>query len=206
MFMRGGGTAHLRQTELLVKGEALRNKFGFGMEDIVLISVGELNRNKNHEVIVKAMGTLKEKRLKYVICGQGELKEHLEKLIMKYKLENQVKLLGYREDIPVVLKMSDIFVFPSCREGLGMAVLEAMASGLPCIVGDNRGTRELITEDKYVLTVGGGKNSIGFARAIQKMAEDVPAGKGYGTDVRKKAACFSDKAAGSEMRKIYSNI
>ena len=67
----------------------------------------------------------------YDICGEGTLKEELTQLIKQYGLENQVRLLGYRDDVHRLLAESDIFVFPSFREGLPVSVMEAMATGLP---------------------------------------------------------------------------
>ena len=114
-----------------------RAELGIPQDAFVLISVGELNKNKNHEVVIKAVGSMyimkEAQNIHYIIAGQGPLDKYLLNLAQRYGLENRVHLLGFRADVIELLKSSDCFVFPSCREGLGLAALEAMASGLPLI-------------------------------------------------------------------------
>ena len=111
-----------------------------------LLSIGELNSNKNHIAIIRALGYLKNNNIIYMICGDGTEKEKLKLEIEKKHLEKNVFLLGYRENIEEILVNADVFVFPSRREGLSVALQEAMAAGLPAIVSDIRGNRELIDE------------------------------------------------------------
>lgn len=139
--IRSGGYSHLNE---LIKRHNKRVELGFADEDFILISVGELNSNKNHEVIIRALREVENIAVKYIICGQGELKEYLEKLIEEKQLEGRVKLLGYRTDVAELLHMADVFVFPSKREGLSVALMEAMASELPVICSEIRGNIDLI--------------------------------------------------------------
>ena len=117
------------------------------MEDMVLLSVGELNDNKNHITPIRALAKLNNKNIKYLIAGKGPLKNYLKEEIKKLGLENQVKLLGYRNDIYELDKVSDIFVFPSKREGLSVALMEALACGLPVVCSNIRGNRDFISEE-----------------------------------------------------------
>lgn len=111
-----------------------------------MISVGELNANKNHMAVIKALAQLKNPHIKYLMCGQGELEGYLRNMIKHYGLDRQAMLLGYRTDIEELLKMSDLFVFPSRREGLSVSLMEAMASGLPVVCGNIRGNRDLVED------------------------------------------------------------
>lgn len=113
----------------------------------VLLSVGELNKNKNHIVVLNALSKLKDKRFIYLICGRGVLKEYLEEKIKEFGLENKVMLLGYRNDITEILKIADLFIFPSKREGLPVSLIEAMAADLPAIASNVRGNRDLISKE-----------------------------------------------------------
>ena len=131
---------------------------GLTLDNKVLLSVGELNKNKNHEVIIKALSKLNNPNIHYLICGQGNLKGYLEKLIKKLNLENNVKLLGFRKDIYEIYKISDIFVFPSKREGLSVALMEALVCELPVICSDIRGNRDLVRENKNGMLVKNKKN------------------------------------------------
>lgn len=115
---------------------------------IIMLSVGELNKNKNHRIIIDALHRINDSRLEYWICGKGPLENELKKLVIKYDMEKNVKFWGYCTDIDKFLQKADVFVFPSLREGLSVALQEAMAAGLPAIVSDIRGNRELIDEAK----------------------------------------------------------
>ena len=113
----------------------------------IFLSIGELNKNKNHIVVLNALSKLQDKRFVYLICGRGVLKEHLEEKMKELGLNNNVKLLGYRNDITEILKIADLFIFPSKREGLPVSLIEAMAAGLPAIASNVRGNRDLISEE-----------------------------------------------------------
>lgn len=121
-----------------------RGELGIREEEVVLLSVGELSKRKNHKIVIKALGDLGNKKIKYVICGQGPLKEKLEQLAEKIGVKDQLLLLGFRTDVIEICKISDLFVFPSLQEGLPVALMEAMACGLPCIVSNIRGNSDLI--------------------------------------------------------------
>ncbi len=125
-----------------------RKEMQISESDVILLSVGELNENKNHSVIIDAIARLNDKNVKYFIVGKGHLKEELEKKIANNKLENQVFLLGFRTDVAEIYKACDIFVFPSYREGLSVSIMEAMASNLPCVVSRIRGNTDLIDSEK----------------------------------------------------------
>lgn len=125
-----------------------REELGLGEEDFMLLSVGELNRNKNHSVVIQALAELKNKNVHYCIAGKGELREELLELAKKLGVRKQVHLLGFRNDVSELLQAADIFVLPSLREGLNVSLMEAMASGLPCIASDIRGNRDLIVDNK----------------------------------------------------------
>ena len=113
----------------------------------VLLSVGELNKNKNHGIVLQALSNLTDKKFIYLICGRGCLQTELEKKVKEYKLSNKVKLLGYRKDVIEILKISDFFIFTSKREGLPVSILEAMACDLPVIASNVRGNRDLIDKE-----------------------------------------------------------
>ena len=111
-------------------------------QPIRIISIGELNKNKNHILSIKAISQLEN--IEYLICGEGKLRPKLQKLINRLKSSDKIVLLGHRSDVKELLSSSDIFVFPSKREGLSIALMEAMSIGLPCLVSNIRGNRDLI--------------------------------------------------------------
>ena len=148
-----------------------RKEIGIPLESLFLLSVGELNVNKNHEVVIKALAKLKNPNIHYAIAGTGELTNHLLKVVQDLGLNNQVHLLGYRNDIKELYSTADICVFPSVREGLGLAALEGMACGLPLICSDNKGTREYAIDGENALVCR--YNSVDdFVTAIYTLSND----------------------------------
>lgn len=125
-----------------------RREIGIKENEFMILSVGELNRNKNHKVIIKALAKLQNNQIKYVLCGQGPLENDLKKLTRELKIEAQVKFLGFRNDIVELCKVADLFAFPSYREGLSLSLMEAMASGLPVVCSNIRGNSDLIENQK----------------------------------------------------------
>lgn len=137
----------------------------------LITSVGELNENKNHEVIIKALAKLNNLNIYYIICGEGPLKDYLNRLIKKLKLDKNVNLIGYRTDVIEILKVSDLFAFPSKREGLGMSALEAMAVGLPIITSNIHGMKDYSKNGVTGFTYNP-NDVLGFAKGINKLYED----------------------------------
>ncbi len=115
---------------------------------IILLSIGELNDNKNHETVIKAISGM---NIYYLIAGIGDKKQQLEDISKEVGMVDRVKLLGFRRDIPELLAISDIFVFPSFREGLSVSLMETMASGKPAAVSRIRGNIDLIDDQGGVL-------------------------------------------------------
>ena len=127
-----------------VTREEKRRELGVTDEDILVLSVGELQTRKNHEAIIRAIARLNNSHVKYMICGRGVLLEHLQKLAEDLGIRNQVSFLGYRMDIPEIMRAADIYAHPSKREGLGLACLEAMASGLPLVTSNIQGIPDYV--------------------------------------------------------------
>lgn len=133
----------------LIDREEKRKSLGLKDTDIMFLSVGELNKNKNHQMVIYALSKLKKKNIHYVIVGQGILFEELKVLAQELKIAEQVHLLGYRDDVKEIYQAADIFVFPSKREGLSVALMEAIACRVPIICTEVRGNTDLIKNSQY---------------------------------------------------------
>lgn len=121
-------------------------------EEVIMVSIGELSKRKNHEVIIKAIAQMEGIRpIKYFIVGKGELDEYLQNLINSYHLQDSIKLMGFCDNIPEILCKAHIFAFPSLQEGLPVALMEAMASGLPCVASRIRGNVDLLDNNGGIL-------------------------------------------------------
>lgn len=128
----------------------LREALGYEPDDKIILCIGELLKNKNQQMIIRAMAEVVKKfsDVKLLIAGNGPLKSDLEKLINSLKLEKNIFMLGYRTDIEVFQHISDLLVSCSIREGLGLNAVEAMMCGDPVVLSDNRGHRELTDDGK----------------------------------------------------------
>lgn len=124
------------------KKEEIRGEWGVSESDFILLSVGELNYNKNNIAVLKAMKQLNNPNIKYLIAGNGPLRESLELKAKEYGLQQQVKFLGYTRDLAEYLHGADAFCFMSYREGLGLAAIEAMHCGLPIITSNKHGIND----------------------------------------------------------------
>ena len=129
-----------------------RQELGFKEDDFLLLSVGELIERKNHRVVLEAIARLRDEaiyvHLHYLICGIGTLEEELKKLAADLEIADHVHFLGYRHDISDICNASDVFIFMSHQEGLPVALMEAMACGLPAICSKIRGNTDLIEDGK----------------------------------------------------------
>lgn len=130
---------------------AKRQEIGVPEDAILLLSVGELNENKNHQIIVKALARLNNPNVHYAIAGIGDKEAELLRLADELGVSEQLHLLGYRNDIPELNFSADVFCFPSVREGLSVSLMEAMACGLPVVCSRIRGNTELIDENGGIL-------------------------------------------------------
>lgn len=129
---------------------SLRKLWKIDINATIYISVGELNKNKNHEVAIRALAKINNKDFYYVVCGEGNKKEYLIDLAEELGVRDRVRFLGYQSNIAEILLACDCFLFTSFREGLPGSLMEAMASGLPCIASKIRGCVDLLEESKYL--------------------------------------------------------
>jgi len=182
-----------------------RQELGVPADAFLLASVGELNANKNHEVIIRAMAQLQNDALHYVIAGIGPLEQHLTDLSRDLGLSDHVHLLGYRNDVPEIYKAADVCCFPSIREGLPVAVMEAMAVGLPIIAGNNRGTRDLLQHEKSGFLCKYNDLSA-FSRSIEALFGNASLKNIMGKHAQNDVSKYSVSDANRYMQTIYQDL
>jgi glycosyltransferase involved in cell wall biosynthesis len=142
---------------------AKRQEIGVPEDALLLFSVGELNENKNHQVVLKAMAKLENQKVHYAIAGVGEKQQDLLSLADELGVAHRLHLLGYRKDIAQLNGAADIFCFPSFREGLSVSLMEAMACGLPVVCSSIRGNVDLIDQKGGALFVPSDENDYACA-------------------------------------------
>lgn len=144
-----------------------RKQLGVQKDEYLIISVGELSKRKNHETVLRAIATLKNPKIKYVIAGIGKEKNQLVELIKELGLQKQVQLLGYLEDLDGLYYAADLNVFVSKREGLGLGGLDGVVRGVYIIGNANTGMKDYILNKDIGLLVKSSTDSNELAKKIQ---------------------------------------
>lgn len=205
VYIPGVGVDTKIFAEAVIDRVAKRQEIGVPNDAVMLFSVGELGARKNHETPIRALAKTINKNIFYVICGVGELKDYLINLATNLGVADRVVLLGFRKDIAELCKSSDIYVFPSRREGLGIAGLEGMASGLPLISSYINGIRDYTKngETGYCLEPF---DVEGFAVAMDKLAEDSGLRGTIGENNLKVVKNFDINIVNGLMDRIYKSF
>lgn len=128
----------------------LREEYSYSPDDFILIYVAELSYRKNQELLIKAVSKLTDQipNIKLLLVGLGDFHDKYSELIKNLAIEDKVELLGYRNDVPSLMQLADLAVSASRQEGLPVNVMEAMATGLPLVVSNCRGNRDLVVDGK----------------------------------------------------------
>jgi len=139
---------------------------------VVFSCVGRLEPQKNPLLLLQAIAEVKDPRAHLVLSGDGSLRERLEAYTQAHNLRDRVHFIGKQNDVPSVLAGSDIFVLASNWEGNPLAVMEAMAAGLPVIATGVGGVPELVQSGDQGLLVPAGDRT-GFAAAMTALLYEV---------------------------------
>lgn len=168
----GIDTSRFIRNTYLGERERVRKELGISNETLVIITVGRLTKEKGYYELLKALSSLKNKKWVVVCAGADDGYEiDLRNKVSQYGLNDRVCFLGNRDDIPELLSASDIFVLASHREGVPRSVIEAQAMGLPAIVTDIRGCREIVVDGETGIIVKLGCPD-SLATAIDKLIDD----------------------------------
>lgn len=179
-----------------------RQALGLKDNDFVVLSVGELNDNKNHATVIKAIAQMDVPRAQYLICGNGPRRQQLEDLALELNVDDRVHFLGYRRDIPNMLAVADVFCLPSFREGLPLSLMEAMVAGKPVVCSCIRGSVDLVDEGQGGVVVEPADVS-GYAKAFDLLAEDSDLRRSMGQHNRDRVRGFSTEAISAALSEIY---
>ena len=145
-FIDGVGINAKAIHETQIDRDAIYEMLGIPKDHLIMVSVGEVNHNKNHKVAIEALSLCSTKNIHYIIAGVGNCIDEYTIFSRICNVEDRVHFLGFRKDVYKILKASDMFIFPSYREGLSVALTEAMACGLPAVASRIRGNIDLIDD------------------------------------------------------------
>lgn len=186
--------------------ENLKQELKIDDKSVVCTYVAELNKNKNQQLLIKAIKRLKDdnNNVTLLLVGKGRYEPKLLKLIKKMKLEENVKLLGYRSDIVKILSITDIYLASSLREGLPVNVMEAMYMGLPIIAVDNRGHRELVqhNENGFIVEQNSAMEN-NMSNYLNLLVNDKHLREKFGNDSKGKVREYTLNNVINSMNKIY---
>ena len=192
-----------RKSEITTRNR-VRKELHLPSDAFLLASVGELNSNKNHSAVIKAIKECNDAQIHYLIAGQGGMLQELQNLSDSLNIKNNIHLVGYRTDIADIYLSADVCVFPSIREGLGLAGIEGMASGLPLIVSDNRGTRDFADNEGSIVCAYDDIKE--FAKAILRLKNNPVICQTMGAYNREISVKFDTAVVKCIMEKVYYGI
>ncbi len=207
-YVPGVGIKTEKFRELTIDRDAKRQSLGYGEKDFLLLTVAEMTANKNHITILKALSLLKDKEefsnMHYLICGRGEMWASLEASARELGIADHVNFLGYRTDAPELYQVSDLFLFVTLREGLSVALMEAMSSGMPIICAKIRGNTDLV--DDNVSGVFSDNSPEAVAEHILQLYRDCEKRKALGQAASEKALLFDEKNVLEQVKAIYLSV
>ncbi|MBR2354230.1 MAG: glycosyltransferase family 4 protein [Clostridia bacterium] len=171
-FVHGVGIDLSDYAGMADKRAEKRAELSLADDQIMLVSMGDLVLRKNYATAIEAIAKAKNPCLQYFICGKGPELDNLKAQAESLGVAKQIHFLGFRTDIKELLSAADMFLFTSKQEGLPRSMMEAMASGLPCVASKIRGNTDLIEDGVggYLCT---STDSDGFAAAITKVADNI---------------------------------
>lgn len=174
----------------------LRAAIGSDADRVVILMIGRLVAEKGHPELIEAMRSVDADLW---IVGErlgsdhaGEIDRAIDAALSDSDLRGRVHFLGYRDDVPDLLRAADIFTLPSHREGMPRSVIEAMMTGLPVVGTDIRGTREEVVPEETGLLVPVG-DSAALAAALRRLADDAALRRRLGEAGRARALAFYDE-------------
>lgn len=181
--------------------QVIRDSLSIKDDVLVFGTVGRLEEQKNHEFLIRVYSVyLRESTYsRLIIIGNGKKKKGLQELVKNLHLDENVIFLEGISDVSDYLMAMDVFVFPSLYEGLGIALIEAQASGLPCLISDSIPEEAVITKRIQRLPLQTGAWVYGLKNAVREQARD-----GYYKQVR--AAGYDIETVAKDVSCFYSEI
>jgi len=193
---------NLSTLKSLAPKNVLRETLGLAKDAFYFCFAGSLVYDKGVEFLIRAFLGISGHRNKLLVLGDGSERSCFERLAGS---DNRISFLGYRRNAAEYIKASDAFVFPSLYEGLGGAVIEAMAVGTPVIAFDTDGSRDLIVNDKNGLLVPV-KDAGKLKEALEKIAAGLDLRVRLAEDGRRRSNFFTVERMASEHMALYKRL
>ncbi len=184
-----------------------RSLLGIPQGETVIGTVGRLTAVKGQEILIRAAGQLIRpgKRIFLVLLGDGELRRDLEQLTVSLGIEGQVRFLGWRPDVARVLAACDLFCLPSHNEGMGKALVEAMAMGKPIVASDIGGIRNIVRTGENGLLIPV-RDVAAWTEAIIRLCHDPEMCRRMGEEGRRIAPRYSSEEMIKMVDWLYGKL
>ena len=182
----------------------LKKELLFSDDDFILLYIAEFIERKNHKFIIESIPPLinKYKNIKVLFAGGGILKDKMEKLAENRNIKNNVDFLGFRKDIGKYISITDIGISSSKQEGLGLGIAEIMYNGIPVVVSQDRGHRELVVNSKNGF-VFEQENNASFLEYVEKLYLNEELRNEMGSSAKKSIEKFLIDNSLKQMTTIY---
>jgi L-malate glycosyltransferase len=186
---------------------AARARMGIRPEQVLAIQVAALAPHKSQTTLLQTAALLRETspRLVIWIAGEGNLRDKLAEEHARLNLGARVRFLGFRDDVPDLLRAADLFVLSSYLEGLGTSVLDAMAAGLPVVATRVGGVPEIVKDDETGLLVPP-RDPEALAQAMARLADDPGMRERLGSNGRTLARNFDADRTAQRTRELYLEV
>jgi glycosyltransferase involved in cell wall biosynthesis len=181
-------------TEACCRPEPWRRQNGIGERDLVVVSVARLDRQKNPLALARAFERIGTGTL--LVAGEGELRPQLE-------ARERVRLLGVRRDTPELLAAADVFALASDWEGHPLALMEAMAAGLPVVATRVGGVEEIVGDAGLLVPAGDEED---LTRALRQLMEDPELRRRLGQAARERSRRFGLRPMIESYQRLFERV
>ncbi len=185
--------------------QALREQLAVPQDAFVFLCTGELNENKNQKTVISAFAKAVEScpNMMLLLAGNGPKEAALREQVAELGLNDRIKLLGYQTQLEQYVKLSDVVVSASHREGLGLNLIEAMLCQKPVLAADNRGHRDLVQQGVNGFLIPADA-ALAFADKMQMFYQDAQRCAEFGGAGCTYAQQFTDAYVMGDLKKIYN--
>ncbi|WP_171046318.1 glycosyltransferase [Lentibacillus cibarius] len=170
--------------------------------DKLIVMIARFDHQKDHETLIKSLSYLDDS-FKLILVGDGGWTENIKLITISEGVHHRVSFLGFRKDIPQILKTADIFVLSSHWEGFGLVAVEAMASGIPVLVSDVTGLRDVVERKDMIFSQGDPEMLAKKVRSILIDEEKSPKIINYGLNRAKE---FSIESMVNRLEQEYNTL
>lgn len=202
-YVPGVGIDVAKFRDVQVDRNQKRRDIGVPEDAFLLVSVGELSVRKNHRLILQALTKIENERIHYAIVGSGSLLDEYQDFARQHAIEDRIHFLGFRRDVAEIYQVADVCCLPSIHEGLPVALMEGMASGLPCVVSRIRGNTDLVDEHSgFAIDAHDVDEAV---RAIECLVDDEDLRRQCGKYNENRVTRYSIDVVTKRMKEIYES-